>query len=177
MFLTSNLLNLPSFLLSFIYFLIYFSCLQIFITQFFEFLFPFVTHHCSITETVPSRDQIFAGDDSCSHTKKLYFFWKAFLRIRDLSSDVFSTFSLILGREKGDFIKLTYFCWSILHFFILQNPSLLSFNFFNSHLNIYRSKFRGFSQGKWLTMSRDCWSDKFCLSLTWSNSKMEALFK
>ena len=52
MFLVLNLRNLLSFLLSFMsFFHFYFSCLQIFIKQFFSFRFPFVTH------TAPSQRQ------------------------------------------------------------------------------------------------------------------------
>ena len=111
--------------------------------------------------------------------KSCLFFWKGFLRTRHLSSDVFFTFSLILGREERQFYKADIFLLVSFAFFPFLKTHHLYYLliFFNSHLNCGKSKFTGFSQDKWLTISRDYWSDKFCLSLTWSNSKMKALFK
>ena len=65
-----------------------------------------------------------------------------------MASDVFSISFLILRREEGEFKNPTYFCWSLLPFSILKNPSLLFLNFFNSYINCYKSKFSGFEQDK-----------------------------
>ena len=163
MFFVLNLLNLSSFLLSFMFIFSFYFLLI------FKFLLSSLIPvsfcnrevfssdiHYSIIDKVPYRDEIFEADASSLCTREFSFFWKDFLRGRQVSSDVFSTLFSILGREKRDFRKLAYFCWSLLLFSILKNPSLLFFNFFNSYLNCSKSKFSGFSQDKWLTISRNC---------------------
>ena len=101
MFLVLNLLNLPSFLLSFMcFFQFYFSCLQVFIKQFFKFLFAFVTHAAPSQKEYPAEMTFLQQMPPAHIPKSCLFSEKAFLRTRHLSSHVFSTFSVTLGREK-----------------------------------------------------------------------------
>ena len=60
MFLVLNLLNLPSFLLSFMcfFFQFYFSCLQIFMKDFSKFLFLFVTHTAPLQKQYPAEMKV-----------------------------------------------------------------------------------------------------------------------
>ena len=58
---------------------------------------------CSITDTVSRKDYTFAVDASSPRTRKFYYLWKDFLKTRQVSSDLFYTVFLILGRKKRDF--------------------------------------------------------------------------
>ena len=57
--------------------------------------------------------------------QKVAFFLKSFLKNKIFVKWCIFQIFLDLDREKGDFMKMTYFCWSLLHFFILKNQSLL----------------------------------------------------
>ena len=75
MFLVLNLLNLPSFLLSFMcFFQFYFSCLQVFIKQFFKFLFAFVTHAAPSQKEYPAEMKFLQQMPPAHIPKSCFFF-------------------------------------------------------------------------------------------------------